>query len=276
MAHPAEKYNKIKNMLFAILNKDGRNKAYSFLYSKASDLSDNSWKGLKAELDFYVGYQQKFMLTPSLDYGIKCDFTGMISQGEMCRIDVTTNLDVKKLKDFDPIIQRDSFIYKIALMNPTTGVLEDVFDMNFLPDNQGGKIFNVALFLPMDYNRYAEPRYNPYQRIVSVSSSTGEILSEEKIATDWYLPDIHTKEEELYECYEDYDGEDDLVGIELGSYLSEAAKLLTKETDLNIVACGQTCKKIIDPRTCEEEEFTKIYWQHPAIEGYLDDELWEY
>ena len=57
MAHPAEKYNKIKNMLFAILNKDGRNKAYSFLYSKASDLSENSWKGLKAELDFYVGYQ---------------------------------------------------------------------------------------------------------------------------------------------------------------------------------------------------------------------------
>lgn len=229
MKNSAEEYNKIKNMLFAILNKDGRRKAYSFLNSNASILSDKLWKGLKAELDFYVGYQQRFMLTPSLDYGIKCDFTGTISRGEMCRIDVTTNLDVKKLKDFDPIIQRDRFVYKIALMNPETGMLEDFFDMNFLPDNHGGKIFNVALFMPTDYNRDGVPRYNPYQRIVSVSSSTGMILSENKIITDWYLPDIHTKEAELYEFYENYDGEEDFAGKELGYYLSEQLSYLQKK-----------------------------------------------
>lgn len=273
MAHPAEIYNKIKNMTFAILNKDGQQKAYSFLYAKISELSEKSWKGLKAELDFYVGYQQKYSLTPTLDYGIKSDFVGVVDKNGMCRIDVTTNLDVKKLKDFDPIIQRDGMMYKIAVVNPETGNLEDVFDMNFMPDDYGGKIFNVALFMPMEYNRLGEPLYNPYQRIVSVSSTTGEVLSEEKIATDWYLLDIHTKKSEIFECYEDYEGDKDLVGEELEKYLSEAAKLLTKDTDLNIVACGQTCKKIIDPRTCGEEEYTKIYWQHPAIDGYMKDEL---
>lgn len=275
MAHPAEIYNKIKNITFSLLNRDGKANAYNYLNSKKSELSESSWKGLKAELDFYVGYQQIFSLTPTLDYGIKSDFVGILDKNGMCRIDVTTNLDVKKLKSFDPIIQRDNLLYKIAVMNPETGLLEDVFDMNFLPDAHGGKIFNVALFMPMEYNRHGEPRYNPYQRIVSVSSTTGEILSEEKIATDWYLPDIHTKESEIYEYYEDYDGEEDLVGIELRKYLSEAAKLLTKDTELNIVACGQTCKQIIDPHTCEEEEYTKIYWQHPAIEGYLGEELIE-
>lgn len=275
MAHPAEEYNKIKNMTFSILNKNGDQAAYYYLDQQRSVLPITAWFGLRAELDFYIGYKDKYKLTPSLDYGIKCDFSGMIDRGQLCRIDVTTNIEYKKLKDYDPIQQRDGMLYKIVVMNKETGKIDDIFDLNFPPDNHGGKLFDVALFMPMDYNEQGDPRYNPYQRIVSISSETGEVVREKMLVTDWYLPDIHTTIADINEAYEGYEGEDDLEGDELKDYLSEAAKLLTKTTELNIVACGQTSREIIDPRTCEDEEVTRIYWKHPVIKDWIDDVVYD-
>ena len=265
MVNEAELYNKVKKITFSLLNKDGEKKAYNYLECKKSVLPIKAWKGLKAELDFYVGYKNKYCLTPSLDYGIKCDFTGTIEKGQMCRIDVTTNINCKKLKDYDPILQRDKMIYKIVVMNET-GKLDDIFDLNFLPDDHGGKLFDVALFMPTDYNSQGDPRNNPYQRIVTVSSATGLIVEEKEIVTDWYLQ----------EYYEDNDVEEDLVSKELGKYLEDSAKLLSKTTELNIVACGQTNREIIDPRTCEDEEITRIYWKHPVIEELIGDIIEEW
>lgn len=275
MVNEAELYNKVKKITFSLLNKDGEKKAYNYLECKKSVLPIKAWKGLKAELDFYVGYKNKYCLTPSLDYGIKCDFTGTIEKGQMCRIDVTTNINCKKLKDYDPILQRDKMIYKIVVMNET-GKLDDIFDLNFLPDDHGGKLFDVALFMPTDYNSQGDPRNNPYQRIVTVSSATGLIVEEKEIVTDWYLQDIHNKMIDLYEYYEDNDVEEDLVSKELGKYLEDSAKLLSKTTELNIVACGQTNREIIDPRTCEDEEITRIYWKHPVIEELIGDIIEEW
>lgn len=275
MVNEAELYNKVKKITFSLLNKDGETKAYNYLKCNKSVLPIKAWKGLKAELDFYVGYKNKYCLTPSLDYGIKCDFTGTIEKGQMCRIDVTTNINFKKLKDYDPILQRDKMIYKIVVMNET-GKLDDIFDLNFLPDNHGGKLFDVALFMPTDYNSQGDTRNNPYQRIVTVSSATGLIVEEKEIVTDWYLQDIHNKMIDLYEYYEDNDVEEDLVSKELGKYLEDSAKLLSKTTELNIVACGQTNREIIDPRTCEDEEITRIYWKHPVIEEWIGDIIEEW
>ncbi len=275
MAHQAELFNKIKNITFSLLNRDGALKAYKYLYAQKSALPEKSWWGLKGELDFYVGYKSKYSLTPSLDYGIKCDFVGMLERGQMCRIDVTTNLECKHLKDYDPVQQRDGMLYKIVVMNKETGKIDDVFDLNFPPDNNGGKLFDVALFVPMDYNDHGDPKYNPCQRIVSVSSATGSIIEEKGYTTDWYLPDINTKIQELNEYYEDYDGDDDFVNEELGLYLADTAKLLTKSTEYNIVACGQTNKEIINPLTCEDEEVTHIYWKHPVIKEWIGDEIYD-
>ena len=276
MAHPAEKYNKVKNVTFSLLNKNGVVAAYKYLNSQMSELPLHAWYGLKAELDFYTKYKTNYSLTPSLDYGIKCDFSGMIDEGQLCRIDVTTNIEYKKLKDYDPIQKKDGMLYKIVVMNKDTGKIEDIFDLNFPPDNHGGKLFDVALFMPMDYNGHGEPRYNPYQRIVTISSKTGNVICEKALVTDWYLPDIHTKMSEIYEAYDDYDGNEDIEGDELRGYLCEAAKLLTKTTDLNIVACGQTNREIIDPRTCEDEEVTRIYWKHPVVKDWIDDVVYDF
>ena len=50
-----------------------------------------------------------------------------------------------------------------VINNKTTGKVEDVFDLNLVPDGYGGKLFDVALFMPMDYNTHGDPKYNPYQ-----------------------------------------------------------------------------------------------------------------
>lgn len=57
----------------------------------------------------------------------------------------------------------------------------------------------------MDYNRHGDPLYNPYQRIVSINSSTGLLVEEKQLVSDWYLPDIHMKIAEIREAYQDYD-----------------------------------------------------------------------
>ena len=272
MAHPAQLYNEVKDKTFAILHRDGKDMAYRYLYGQKNVMPITAWYGLKAELDFFTGYQRKFGLTPTLDYGIKCDFAGMMDGG-MCRIDVTTNIGFKDFKTYDTLQQTSGIPYKIVVMDKTTGKMEDVFDLNFVPDGYGGKLFDVALFMPMDYNSHGDPKYNPYQRIVTISSTTKEIVCEKGLVTDWYLPDIHTKLEEIYEAYQDLDDNGAKEKIELDKYLAEAAKILSKSSELNIVACGQTNNEIVNPRTCETEEITRLYWKHPMIIDYIKGDV---
>lgn len=272
MEHPAEQYNKIKNMTFSILLKNGRVAAYKFIEGQREKLG-RAWYGLKAELDFFTNYQGQFKLTPSLDYGIKCDFTGMMDN-DLCRIDVTTNYNFKKLSTFEPLMNRDGICYKLALMNKGTGLLEDLFDLRFPPDNYGGKLFDIALFMPMEY-RDGEPRYNYYQRILSISSTTRKVVEEKEIVTDWYLPDIHTMKADIYEAYSDYEGDDGIEQKILNDYLANSARILSKSTDLNIVACGQMNHEIINPKTCESEEITRIHWKHPVIQDLLEDIIFD-
>jgi hypothetical protein len=273
MEYSAAEYNRIKNITFSLLYKDGSATAYKYLVSQKGTLA-GAWGGLKAELDFYINYQSRYNLTPSLDYGIKCDFSGMIDN-DLCRIDVTTNYDYKSLSTYEPLMNRDGIRYKIALMNKNTGTLEEIFDLRFPSDNLGGKLFDVALFMPMDYNSHGEPKYNYYQRILSISSTTLKVIEERKIVTDWYMPDIHSVKADIWEKYQDYEGNDGIEQKELNDYLAESAKLLSKTTDLNIVACGQTNSEIVNPRTCETEEITRIYWKHPLIQDLLNDVIYE-
>ena len=269
----AELYNTTKNIAFSILLKDGTEAVYKFLSSKYQNFPANMWYGLKAEIDFFIGYKYKYKLDPTLDYGIKCDFVGNIDGCNNCRIDVTTNYSYKKLKDYEAVQKRDNRFYKIVLMNKNTGKLEDVFDLNFPIDNSGGRLLDIALFMPMDYNSQGDPRYNYYQRILTISSSTNCVIEEKSIVTDWYLTDIITKIDEFNSYDEVYadNTEKDL----LNKYLENSAKLLSKTTNLNIVACGQTCNEIIDPRTCETDEITKLFWKHPVIQDLLDDTIYD-
>ena len=95
-----------------------------------------------------------------------------------------------------------------------------------------------------------------------------ELYEEVETVTDWYLPDIHKEMGDLYEA-----------GIRnpqkrIENYLVDAAKLLSKTTGRNIVACGQLAKKY-NSMTDEEDYFTQLYWRHPVIKSYLDERIWE-
>ncbi|KGO91241.1 hypothetical protein [Flavobacterium subsaxonicum] len=262
--HEAELYNKTKAIVFSILNRDDVLPAYKMLENYRSKLPIQGWYGLKAELDFYTKYKDKYTLDPTFDFGIKCDFSGNIDGDNNCRIDITTNLDYKKLENYDAIQRKDKRKYKIVVMDKNTGEIADIFDLNFPIDSSGeGRIFEVAIFMPSSSGSDGL-KYDFYQDIIQLSSSDPEddsILKE--TCTDWYIPDF---EYMLSNLPEDADSSQEILKRSISS-----AKVLDKSTSSNIVACGQRFYDIFDPHTGDGEWITKIYWKHPVIENYIDD-----
>jgi len=60
----------------------------------------------------------------------------------------------------------------------------------------------------------------------------------------------------------------------MNDYYVYSARILSKSTGLNIVACGSPHISYLDPRTCEDELYdTILLWRHPVIEDYLPDLL---
>lgn len=264
MSHPADYYNKVKGIVFSILNRDGVLEAYKMLDNYRQKLVLPSWYGLKAELDFYTKNKDKFILDPTFDYGIKCDFSGNIDGANNCRIDVTTNLDFKRLEDYEQIQQKDNRKYKIVVMDKETGEIADIFDLNFPIDESGnGRLFEMALFMPSD-SKDGVLKYDFYQQIVKIGSSNPEFdLSLKEVSTDWYLPDF---EYMISNLPDDVD-----VSKEIAFHAICGAKALDKSSNSNIVACAQQYYNITDPRNGEGEWLTRIYWKHPVISNYLDD-----
>lgn len=160
-------------------------------------------------------------------------------------------------------------MYKIVIMDKDNGEIKDIVDLNFPFSQNGGRLLDIAIFMPQDYNYQGEPRNNPWQRILTVDSyDPSSLYTEEEIQTDWYLPDIHTELGDMYDA--DVHNPDK----ELNQYLVDAANFLTKTTGLIIVACGQLVKKY-NGQTDEEEVYTKLYWRHPVITSHLDDIIWD-
>lgn len=265
----AELYNKIKDICLSIYNKNGIKEALKMLDNYDTKLPHQAWIGLKAELIFYDRYFDEFQLEQANDHGIKADFFGYIG-GDSFRIDVTTNIEYKKLETYEPLMNKTGRKYKIAIIDPQTFDFMGFCDLNFPPDkSREGRWFDVAIFMPADYNRHGECLYNYYQKIIRIGSSNPEEdFSEQEICTDWYLPDIATYVEELNDAFDD----DTDIEFELIDYLSKAAQLLSKSTGKNIVACGCCHKYYIDPRNCEDE-FTniKLLWIHPVVKNYLPE-----
>lgn len=269
MQNSASYYNQCRHHVFSTYNKYGTEKAYECLYSYKDHMLYPAWIGLKAELDFYTRNKDGYMLDISADCGNKCDFIGNIEGCNQCRIDVTTNIKFKDLEDYEPIQKKDHRMYKIVIMDKDNGEIKDIVDLNFVFSKNGGRLMDIALFMPQDFNSHGEPRYNYWQRILTVDSyNPMELYEEVETVTDWYLPDIHKEMGDLYEA-----------GIRnpqkrIENYLVDAAKLLSKTTGRNIVACGQLAKKY-NSMTDEEDYFTQLYWRHPVIKSYLDERIWE-
>lgn len=116
LIHPAETYNKVKGIVFSIFARDGYEAALKSIEKNRWQLDTRGYTGLKAEVSFFHRNMESLQLTPAWDYGIKCDFSGMFD-GRMCRFDVTTNLDVKKLSDYESIQKKTSIHFEQTRTN---------------------------------------------------------------------------------------------------------------------------------------------------------------
>ena len=274
-SNQAEIYNKVKAIAFSIYNRDGYSAALKCVENNRYQLDPRGFVGLKAELSFFHRNMESLQLTPAWDYGIKCDFSGMFD-GRMCRFDVTTNLDVKKLSDYESIQKKTSILYKLALVDPQSGELLDIVDINFPFNKTGnGRLFDVLIFNPGDRNDNGEDRYNPYQEIYRIDSyDPTNFVMPEDILTDWYIQDIHSFRADTYEQTEfmDDDQTKEYVEREVLKYMVQNVKFISKVSGRNIVACGQR-KFVPIGKDGDGEYTTMLYWQHPVIDGYLPDDL---
>lgn len=269
MVNDAELYNKCRHHVFSTYNKYDIDIAYACLFKYEDKLDLKAMTGLVAELEFYHKYKKELTLDLSLDAGNKCDFIGNIEGQNNCRIDVTTNIDYKHLSEYEPIQKKDNRFYKVVIVDKDNGEIKDIVDLNFPFSKNGGRLFDIAIFEPQDYNFHGDPRNNPWQRIITVDSyNPATFITNEEIMTDWYLPDIHSELSNMY------DSEVSNPEKKLEHYLVDAAKLLSKTTNRNIVACGQLVKKY-NGQTDEEEVFTKLYWRHPVITSHLGEIIWD-
>ena len=130
--NPAERYNRIRRILFATANDPdkGINVAKQYLQNTYRyQLDIRAYNGMLAELEFWEVYGNKLYLTPTLDAGDHSDFSGVI-ENKPVRIDVTTSLEHKDPAYYAPFVFGD-ITYKIAHVHGSRVDILDVVEMWF-------------------------------------------------------------------------------------------------------------------------------------------------
>lgn len=137
----AETYNRIRRIVFSVANnpEKGFNLARQYLdETYRAKLGPRSYAGLSAELQFYERHQNEFHLTVAGDMGEHADFAGMYG-GKPTRFDVTTNLEYKNLRNYEPFVGKGIF-YKVALLDKSNFEIVDIIDLAFEPCSCGGRL----------------------------------------------------------------------------------------------------------------------------------------
>lgn len=253
--NPAEEYNKHKRVAFAIFNKNGLSKSLDYVEAIKSKLEYTSYIGLKEELFFYGVEGKKFQLTPTLDAGDCCDFTGRIGN-ELYRIDVTTNLSFKNLKKYEKL-QEKGHKYIFALMDHKKNKLIDLIPINFQFCKCGGRLFDVVIL-----NKSEEiQEFSDSQKIVTICSEdpySHYIIRKEEY--NFLIPSLEVIVEESSDPKE------------LERHAVSIVKFFKKTSQLNIVACGEGSYVTVAP---DGDGFwgTKIYWKLDLVSGDIEDVL---
>ncbi len=277
----AATYNHARRVLFSKLHGQGRKAALEYLEGLSSRLIRPSHVGLTAEFHFYTKYGQGFQLTPSLDAGDKNDFVGIV-RGKIARIDVTTNLDYKKLADYESF-QREGHDYYIALMDGKSHELADIVDINFpFCEDCDARLFDALLLLPP--NRDSEGFQNwvsTPQEVIQICPSdpdshsglVGEAMSPWTYDFEWFIDNLPSYEEYeevgvsggRYRNYEEY------VSSQIKEYALENVRYYRKFFKRNIVACGSPGYMITNPADGDGFWGTQLFWRDPLVADYLED-----
>ncbi len=153
----AQLYNEKRRIVFCAANneKKGFNVAYEWLDGYKQELGNKSYIGLKAELKFYEKYKKEYALTVAGDTGEHADFSGVIDKKPI-RFDVTTNLDYKKFKDYEPFLG-DGIKYNLAFFDKNNFELIDVLSLAFQSCHCGGFLIPSLLLLPENTSLHGRP-----------------------------------------------------------------------------------------------------------------------
>lgn len=238
----AEEYNKIRRIIFSTANnpKHGFSVAREWLETTYRPKLDNKgYAGLKAELLFYERHRSDFALTVAGDMGEHADFAGMY-RGAPTRFDVTTNIDYKKFRDYEPYMG-DGTHYQVALLDSTNFEIIDVFDLAFERCSCGGHLIPVVTMLDGNHNRHGDPLWHNDQVAINICSECNQFVEVNRFFNQTrfspkeylnYLP--FEGDDEINQAYKQYCVEnykyfrrtvqDNLMGIAEVAYIPDGYK----------------------------------------------------
>jgi hypothetical protein len=280
----AEEFNRIRRILFSTFHKGREGQEKAFLYLEETyrkKLQPKSYVGLKAELNFYKKYRKEFSLVVAGDMGDHTDFSGFL-EGEPFRLDVTTNADYKKLRDYEPLQRDDEAKYKIAIVD-SDGEIEALVDINFpfCPECGEGRLIDAAILLPENYNEKGDCLWSNDQVLIGVCNICQYFEENDRISTGG-LFDFNTEIGNAYDLYE-MKFSDSSSGIEVPAvdekkiliqHSKDVLPYLNKEFDKSLMALGGIGYTITDPRTGDGYHHTRIHWKKDLklLKGYIHDE----
>lgn len=265
----AQVYNEKRRIVMSKMTTDPAT-ARQWLDNYKNTLGPQGYAGLKAELEFFDQYSKTYHLTPALDVGDATDFTGEID-GRLNRIDVTTNIDFKKLSTYEPF-QTDDYRYRIAVWDGSAFELVDI-NFPFCQVCGEGRILPTGMLLCENYDDEGNSRWSNDQALVMICSGCGEYEVADTITTPflydfthWYAVLNEAKQEAKDAGEEPVD-----IETEVRDYASAALRYLRQSFGQYLVAVGGRHYEVTNPANADGLWLYRLEHVLPLAQDHLQD-----
>lgn len=265
--NPAEIYNEKRRIIFAQMLKDPA-VAKQWLETYRTTLGPRGYAGLAAEVAFFEQHSKDMNLVVTADIGDATDFVGVID-GQLHRIDVTTNVGFKRLAAYEPL-QLEGARYKVALL--VAGHFE-LIDINFPFCNhcRTGRILPTGLLLEENRDALGQSLWSNDQLLVNICSSCAEVEVAKRLTTpflydfDSLYQDLNAAKHEAEElCETPID-----VKAKAAAYAKRANRFLSDTFGTRLVAVGGKAYEITNPSNGDGYWTLRFEDQLPLVEDHL-------
>jgi len=259
--HPATAFRGLRSKYFAIANKHGYDKALYILEKDREKIGDaRSYSGLLCELIFMKEKYSTLQLTPTLDCGDHCDFTGIFNNS-IARFDVTSSLEYKNIDDYSPF-QQQGHPYYIVLIDPISKKIDKIIDINFpFCPICDGRILNILLE-EEDFTRHGTP--SPTQKLIRICSNNYEHI-ELLNSYNYHLPSLADEIDDIQsDCFMSENSIESKINAFISHHGTDNSLFFSKLSGYKVHACGGNFYTAIGIDGDGYWE-TKFYWQADII-----------